>query len=316
VMERAQPERFPGNRGSGVELGELGRLGIEAEAALVVPLSFRDGVMGVLVAVDRGDDGSRFGTKDEEILRAFAGGAGIAVAIAKNAEHDRLRHSLEAAERERRWWARELHDETLQALGGLRMLHVAALRGRSRAEGLRQAVEQGVELIEDAIANLSSLIAELRPAALDQIGLSPALRSLAKRRSQVSGVQIDVLVRLGGDGGRLPADLENTIYRLVQEGLNNVAKHARATRVEAVVEYEGGVVRVELWDDGCGFDPKKVGRGFGLIGMRERVELVGGSLTVDSRPGRGTTVKAMIPAELKAARSGGTHVSSRPLSST
>jgi signal transduction histidine kinase len=220
------------------------------------------------------------------------------VATAKTVEAERLRHSIEAAEQERKRWARELHDDTLQALGGLRMLNSAALRSDDDSE-LRGALEQGIDLVDQEIEGLSALIAELRPAALDEIGLMPALRTLAERRSRDSAVEIDVLVRLGADGdggtGRLPPEIESTVYRLVQEALNNVVKHARARRAEAVVEQRDATVEIAIRDDGAGFDPSARTRGFGLVGMRERVELAGGELALDSGPGRGTTVRARIP---------------------
>ena len=108
-----------------------------------------------------------------------------------------------------------------------------------------------------------------------------------------------MLVRLdtAGGGERLPAEIESTVYRLVQEALNNVVKHAAATRAEAVLERRGDTVEVTVRDDGQGFDPAAVSGGFGLIGMRERVELTGGELHVDVAAGSGTTVRASIPLE-------------------
>lgn len=305
VLERGQAERLLGRIESDPGLAKLG---IEPEAAMIVPLSFRGSSSGVLVAVDREVDGPEFGDEDERLLRSFAASAATAVATAQTVEAERLRHSLEAAEQERRRWARELHDETLQALGGLRMLHSAALRGESSVEELREAIQESVELIDEEIENLSSLIVELRPAALDQIGLAPALRTLAERRSRDGDLKIDMLVRLSGDDedGRLPAEIESLIYRFVQEALNNVAKHAQASWAEAVVQRRGEVVEVSVRDDGRGFDPGATGEGgvmsrsgqrggFGLIGMRERVELAGGELRIESRPGEGTTLRATVP---------------------
>ncbi len=293
VLRQGQPQRLLGD--SAPETG-LARLGISADAAIVVPLSFRGVPSGVLVAVDREIDGPDFGAEDERLLSSFAASAATAVATAKTVEAERLRHSLAAAERERKRWARELHDETLQALGGLRMLYSASLRGTS-AEEMRAAIEQGVELIDEEIDNLSSLIVELRPAALDQIGLAPALRTLAERRSRRGGPTIDVLVRLNRDGSHLPSEIENTIYRLSQEALSNAAKHAEAERVELMVEHRGATVEVTVRDDGVGFSVTGVEGGFGLIGMRERVELTGGELRIESASGQGTTIRASIPLE-------------------
>jgi signal transduction histidine kinase len=276
---------------------------------MLVPLAFRGTCSGVLAALDRVVDGPGFGPEDERLLRSFAASAATAVATAKSVEADRLRHTLEAAEQERKRWARELHDETLQALGGLRMLYSAAMRSDASADELRVALEEGVGLIDTEIDSLSGLIAELRPAALDQIGLAPALRTLAERKSREGELEIDVLVRMR-DGERLPQETESTLYRLVQEALNNVVKHAGASRAEAVVERTGEILELTVRDDGRGFDPAAVNGGFGLTGMRERVSLAGGELRIEAAPGSGTTVSATIPLRLPAQRS------SRPRSST
>jgi two-component system, NarL family, sensor histidine kinase DevS len=293
VLRSGRTERLAGDHGLGADLGARG---LSAEAAVLVPLEFRGIRHGVLVALDREQDGPEFSAEDQRMLRSLAASAATAVATAKSVEAERLRHSLEAAEQERHRWARELHDETLQVLGALRMLHSAALRSGTGAAELRRAVEEGIELIDAEIDSLSALIAELRPPALDEIGLVPALRGLADRKGREGGVAIDVLVRLEErDGRRLPRDTESTLYRIVQEALNNVAKHASATRAEALVEQAGGAVTVTVRDDGRGFDLVAVSGGFGLIGMRERVELAGGELQIDTEPGRGTTVLARIP---------------------
>jgi signal transduction histidine kinase len=290
VLRGGRAERLGGGDGE----AKLGGLDVSAEAAILVPLAFRGVSSGVLVALDRQVDGPGFGVEDERLLRSFAASAATAGATAKSVEADRLRHSLEAAEQERKRWARELHDETLQALGGLRMLYSAELRSDASADELREALKEGTQLIDTEIDNLSALIAELRPAALDEIGLVPALRTLAERKGREGELTVDVLARLG-EGNRLAADTESTIYRLVQETLNNVVKHAGASRAEAVVERADGVVEITVRDDGRGFDPATANGGFGLTGMRERVELAGGELRIDAAPGRGTTVSATIP---------------------
>jgi signal transduction histidine kinase len=292
---------------------ELGDLGVMAEAAILVPLTFRGSSSGVLVALDRLADGPGFGLEDERLLRSFAASAATAVATAKSVEAERLRHSLEAAEQERKRWARELHDETLQAFGGLRMLHSTALRSDAGAAQLREALKEGIELIDAEIDNLSALIAELRPAALDEIGLVPALRTLAERKGGEGKLTVDILARVEEGDLRLPPETESLLYRLVQEALNNVVKHAAASRAEAVLERADGVVEVTVRDDGRGFDPATVSGGFGLTGMRERVELAGGELRIDATPGGGTTVSATIPVRPDDAAD---HRSSKPWSST
>jgi two-component system, NarL family, sensor histidine kinase DevS len=310
VLETGRAERLAGVSSVGDELNELG---VSAEASMLVPLMFRGASSGVLAALDRVVDGPGFGPEDERLLRSFAASAATAVATAQSVEAERLRHSLEAAENERKRWARELHDETLQALGGLRMLHSAALRADASGTELRSVLDEATKLIDVEIDNLSALIAELRPAALDEIGLAPALRTLAERKSREGGLEIDVLVRLrDGDDARLPSETESTLYRLVQEALNNVAKHAGASRAEALVEWSDDIVEVTVRDDGCGFDPATANGGFGLTGMRERVMLAGGELQIDAAPGSGTIVSATIPLRPP----GSSQRSSSPRSST
>jgi two-component system, NarL family, sensor histidine kinase DevS len=144
------------------------------------------------------------------------------------------------------------------------------------------------------------LITELRPAALDQIGLAPALDALLKRVGATSGIDIeaDIATTLqeGSSPTRLDPEVEGTLYRLVQESLTNAVKHASAGKVKVVLAEEGEHVGVTVADDGAGFDPQAATEGFGLVGMHERVALVGGELTVDSTPGHGTTVRARVPA--------------------
>jgi signal transduction histidine kinase len=309
VLRGGRAERLSGTHGE----EEVGGLGVTADAAILVPLTFHGTASGVLVALDRLADGPGFRLEDERLLRSFAASAATAVATAKSVEAERLRHSIEASEQERKRWARELHDETLQAFGGLRMLQSAALRSDASEAELREALKEGIELIDVEIDNLSALIAELRPAALDEIGLVPALRTLAERKEREGGLTVDVLASVKEGDLRLPLETESLLYRLVQEALNNVVKHAGASRAEAVLEREDGVVEVTVRDDGRGFDPATANGGFGLTGMRERVELAGGELWIEATPGAGTTVSASIPVR---SADGRDHRSSRPWSST
>jgi signal transduction histidine kinase len=309
VLRAGRAERI----GEAHSVQELDDLGVWAEAAILVPLTFRGVSSGVLVALDRLADGPGFGLEDERLLRSFAASAATAVATAKSVEAERLRHSLEAAEQERKRWARELHDETLQALGGLRMLHSTALRSDADAAGQQAALKGGIELIDAEIDNLSAMIAELRPASLDEIGLVPALRTLAERKGREGKLTVDVLARLDDGDTRLPDETESLLYRLVQEALNNVVKHAEASRVEAVLERSSSGVEITVRDDGRGFDPSSTNGGFGLIGMRERVELAGGDLKIEATPGQGTSVWATIPLP---SAGGAAYRSSSPRSST
>jgi signal transduction histidine kinase len=278
-------------------LVEPSELGLDALAALMVPLVFRGRTLGVLAAFDRVVDGPGFSSEDERLIRSFASSAATAVHTAQSVEEDRLRRSLEASEQERRRWARELHDETLQGLGGLRMLLSSAMKrgGDALERAAREAIDQTTEQIE----NLRALIAELRPAALDELGLEPAIRGLAERTAATQGLVIDVETDLGGSDApdfRLDPECETVVYRLVQEALNNVGKHASAQHATVKLIRVGGHIQVEVRDDGDGFDPEMTDGGFGLMGMRERAALVGGTVEIESRPGEGTAVRAIFSA--------------------
>jgi signal transduction histidine kinase len=217
-----------------------------------------------------------------------AASAATAIATAQSVAKERLRDSISAAEQARGRWARELHDETLQGLVGLRMLLSSARRSGSSAE-----LSDAIDHTKQEIVNLRALIAELRPAALDELGLGPAIETLASRSGSASGMAVTTRVSLGSDG-RLAPETESTVYRVVQEALTNVAKHADASNVRVEVARVNGTVEVLVEDDGHGFDPASVSDGLGLVGMRERVELTGGELSITSRPG--TRIAAKLPA--------------------
>ncbi len=265
---------------------------VGAETALLVPLVYRRRSLGVLAAFDRLDDEPQFGDRDEQLLLAFAASAATAVATARSVEQDRLRHSLQSAEQERRRWARELHDETLQGLGGLQVLLASGLR--QGGEALERTTRTAVEQLGTEIANLRALITELRPAALDDLGLAPAIESLVERIRTVEGLEVSLDLGDAANGARLDPDRETAAYRLVQEALTNVAKHAGAERVKVRLASDRRGVEMAVTDDGQGFDPDDPTAGFGLVGMRERAELLGGTLSVKSSSS-GTTVTAFLP---------------------
>jgi signal transduction histidine kinase len=271
------------------------KLGVtDASVALLVPLVYRGRALGVLVAFDRMAGEESFTGDDEQVLRSFAASAATAVATARTVEEDRLRHSLEAAESERRRWARELHDETLQALGGLNVLLKSARRS-SDPEVLRAAIGDATEHVSREIENLRSIITELRPAALDELGLAPALTTLAKRVASTTGLEVVTDIDIDR---RLEGEQETVAYRVVQEALSNVVKHARATRVAVSVAIADGELRIAVADDGQGFDPGAPAGGFGLVGMRERIDLAGGSLAIEPND-PGTRVEVALPAHAR-----------------
>ena len=266
------------------------RLG--AEAALVVPLLFRGRAVGTLVALDR-EAGGDFDAEDLRLLQAFAATAAIAVGTAQSVEADRLQQQVAVAEEERRRWAQELHDGVLQSLAAVRIALAAAMQGsgEGRFAEIERAAEATVEGLEDQITELSRLINDLRPASLERLGLPGALEALAEESANRGGFEVASELDLNGE---LTGDEERAVYRLVQEALNNVVKHAGAGQVSVRTRTANGAIEVEVRDDGCGFDPAR-SSGRGLLGMRERVEMLGGTIVIDSRPGAGTRVDSTLP---------------------
>jgi signal transduction histidine kinase len=272
-----------------------------AEHALIVPLDFRGEGVGVLVVaadVPDGDDG--FSAEQQELLLAFGASAATAIAAARSVATERLRQSVAAAERERRRWARELHDETLQDLGGALML-IDAARGRGKRADLAATLDGVADSLQSTIAALHRMISELRPATLDELGVEAAVVALAERRRSET-LAITVAIDLDYEQGRRPTrlvpEIEGAIYRIVQEALTNVHKHAQARHAEITVDERHGTVLVAVRDDGRGRGSASDsgGSGLGLAGMRERVTLIGGSLDVSDAPDGGTVVRATLPA--------------------
>ena len=276
----------------------LGRLGVSAAAGLVVPLIFHNQTYGVLIALDRLHDGPAFTAEDQGLLEGFAASAAISVATARSAASELQRQRLAAAEGERGRWARELHDETLQSLAALR-LSLSTARRTGGPDGLEAAVIQAIEHLDEGISNLRGIVTDLRPAALDELGLEAAVAALCERASR-HGLQIDSSIDLAFEQGREPTrhipELETAIYRIIQEALTNATKHGHATRAVIETRENPSTVELSVRDDGEGFDPASRTAGFGLLGMRERVQLGHGTIQVESSPGNGTTVTASFPA--------------------
>ncbi len=206
------------------------------------------------------------------------------------------RERMQAAEAERARWARELHDETLQGLAALHVQLASGIRNATVEEmGLRMRGAQ--EQIVGEMDKLRGLIADLRPAALDELGLEASMRDLAERTQVVYGIEVETSLELHDTGGaprRLAPEVETTAYRIAQECLSNAARHAGASRVLIEVAQRNGALQVRVSDDGGGFDPDSESAGFGLRGMRERVDLLDGELRIDSQP-PGTQVTALLP---------------------
>jgi signal transduction histidine kinase len=285
-------------RPRGQEAAWLHELGLEARAVLVEPLKL-DGLGGGLVIVLRRD--GAFRKPDRQALAAFAASISQRLAAERSVEIERLRYGMEARERERARWAREIHDESIQGIGALR-LQLANARDIDDRQALSRAVDAVLEGLGNEIDGLRHLITELRPAALDDLGLEAALQALARRAQAIDGLDVTTAIDLGvaGDGPdpdaqrRLDAELESTIYRIMQEALTNVSRHAQATRAVIAVSIRDGTIRATVTDDGKGMPgaerlgPRGDGLegGYGMSGMRERAELVGGELEFVPAAGR------------------------------
>jgi signal transduction histidine kinase len=292
------------DRPRGEEAAWLHELGLEARAVLVEPLNM-EAHGGGLVIVLREQGGFR--DPDRQALSAFASSVAQRLAAERSVEIERLRYGMEARERERTRWAREIHDESIQGIGALR-LQLANARDLDDKEALSAAVDAALE-------GLGNLITELRPAALDDLGLAAALEALARRAQAIDGLEVKTEIDLSGisgsahdaaaesDSPRLDAELESTIYRVVQEALTNVSRHAQATRAVISVVSRDAAVEASVTDDGRGLPetarlgPRGDGLegGFGMSGMRERAELVGGELEWARAPERGTIMRLTVP---------------------
>jgi signal transduction histidine kinase len=213
-----------------------------------------------------------------------------------------LRRSVSAQEEERRRIARELHDEIGQTLTGL----AAGLRGvqqwlSSDLERARLQLRQLEGMTVKAIGELGNLVADLRPSLLDDMGLQAALGWYVDQVNQRGTVHVELVI--GSPCSRLPSEAEITLFRITQESLTNVLRHARATQAVVELACDNGQARLRVSDDGVGFDPAAVlegdtQSGWGLAGISERVQLAGGDCQIESAPGEGTTVSIEIPLQV------------------
>src|SRR5438552_4407225 len=292
-------------RPRGQEAAWLHELGLQARSALVEPLKM-EGYGGGLVIAVRADGGFR--RNDRESLQAFAASVAQRLAAERSVEIERIRHGIQARERERTRWAREIHDESIQSMGALRM-KLASARDLDDPAALKDSVEAVLEGLGHEIDGLRHLITELRPAALDDLGLEAALQALARRAQAIDGLDVSIAMELpaaagaADDARRFDAELESTIYRVVQEALTNVSRHAQAGKAVVSITERDGFVYASITDDRRGLPgverlgPRGDGLegGFGMSGMRERAELVGGELEFGPAPGGGTTVRLAVP---------------------
>lgn len=263
-----------------------------ARTGLYVPMLTGNRSLGVIAVHDKHGANPRFTDSDQRVVEIFAARAAVAVALSERVARDTVRRVIDAQESERRRLALELHDETGQALTSI-LLGLKAIRAAATPALAEQAEADVRELVVQALQDVRALAVELRPSALDDFGLEAALERLGHTFAEQSGIDTTVDVSLPH---RLAPELETTFYRVVQEALTNIVKHAGAEHVSIVVVRSNGRVVATIADDGRGFAQTEVrASALGLIGMRERLALVGGTLTLESGPGRGTTVSAKAP---------------------
>lgn len=268
-----------------------------------VPLLARERVLGVLNLVSH--EKRTFTPQDLALLDSIGRQLGVAIENARLWEQVKEKEALRgqllekviaAQEAERQRLARELHDEAAQTLTALSL----GLRSLQEAPGLPPAQKQLAESLKEQtlqlMAELHRLSVELRPSALDRVGLAEALRQYANEFGERYPLRIEFEAE-GLEGAVLQPEAEISLYRIVQEALTNVARHAQASHVSVTMQRRGGSIVTVIEDDGKGFDPQqaaKTGR-LGLFGMQERAALAGGSLRIESAPGSGTTIYVEIP---------------------
>lgn len=316
-LERPSPREVPW----------LTELGLQPAAVLAEPLAFED-QPGLLLAFRRDLPG--FDRSELAAASDLARSIVERVHAERSIERERLRHGVRARERERSRWARELHDETIQGLGSLRLLLEYA-HCLNDADEREEALETALTEVDREIEALRHLITELRPAALDDLGLVAALEALARRAGAIDGLTIRTEIALPETVPRLAPEVESAVYRITQEALTNTAKHSGAAHAMLALRLEGDWVVATVSDDGSGFAatradngaggprgaaeprgsageqkpanggqgggtlPTGLSGGVGLAAMRERAELVGAELEIHSRPGTGTTVRVSVP---------------------
>jgi signal transduction histidine kinase len=291
VLERQQSSRIDSLLDDpDVDQSETRALG--ARTGLYAPLVARGHSVGVIAVHDKLSGNGRFTDGDLRLAEIFAGRAAVALELSERVARDTVRRVVSAQEEERRRLALELHDETGQALTSI-LLGLKAIGGAQSKEDAERAEADVRALVVQALQDVRALAVELRPSALDDFGLGPAVERLAHTFADRSGIETTVETHLDA---RLPPELETTLYRVVQEALSNVVKHAAAQHVSIVIAQRGGVVAATVDDDGHGFNEADIrADALGLTGMRERLALVGGTLEIESSPGAGATIAAQVP---------------------
>ncbi|MGZ8782135.1 MAG: GAF domain-containing protein [Gaiellaceae bacterium] len=292
VLDRGRSERIDSLLDDPeVDQQAIRRLGVHS--ALYVPLLVRGRAFGIVIAHDKQGPSPAFSEDDLRLAESLASRAAIAVDLSERVSQDSVRKVVEAQELERARLARELHDETGQALTSI-LLGLKPLEQSAQTPEAREALDSVRELVGSTLQDVRRLAVELRPSALDDFGLVAAVERLTDTFRDQSGLRVDLETQLGE--ARLLIDAETTLYRVIQESLTNVVKHANAGRVSILLQRKTNTVVAVVEDDGSGFNTSETrADALGLVGMRERVSLAGGRLQVESTPGSGTTVVAEVP---------------------
>lgn len=241
---------------------------------------------------------------ERDLMRAIGDRAALAIERARMTDALREReqkiaelsaHLLRAQEEERKRISRELHDETGQALMVIR-LYLGMMEPGATAKGARAKIRETVEVVDRTIEGIRRIIGKLSPLMLQELGLVAAIRKEAKHLAKTTGVKTRVLI--SEDVGRLASGIEQAIYRVVQEALHNVAKHAHARNVTVQIARANEHIRVLVEDDGIGIQgrPNARNHSFGLAGMKERIANLGGMTRVISAKGKGTRIEITVPA--------------------
>ncbi len=292
VLERRRSERIDSVIDDPEVHQEVSRQ-LAARTGMWVPLIARDRAIGVLEIHDKEGSDARFTHDDFRLAETFAARAAVAVELSQRVARDAMRRVVQAQELERRGLARELHDETGQALTSI-LLGLKPLEEALADHPARAALAELRGLVVGALQDVRRLAVELRPAVLDDFGLGSALERLTDSFAEQRDIRVDFHSAIGET--RLPNEVETTLYRVVQESLTNIVKHANARNVSVSVARREFTVAAVIEDDGAGFDQRAVREGgVGLLGMRERLALVDGRLEIESRPGAGTTIVAEVP---------------------
>lgn len=291
VLERRRSERVDSIM-EDLEVDQDAARQIQATTGLYVPLIVQDRPLGVISLHDKLGPDPRFTDADLRLAETFAPRVAMAVDLTERVARDALRRVVSAEELERKRLARELHDETGQALTSI-LLGLQSVEDLALEAGSKEAIGDLRELVVATLQDVRRLAVELRPKALDDFGLVPALERLVENLREQSGVQVDLVAQLGSE--RLPPEVETVLYRITQEALTNVVKHAQAQRVSIVLTKREGSVSALIEDDGRGFEGTSERDGLGLLGMSERLALIDGRLTVESKEGVGTTIAAEVP---------------------